>query len=294
MISISAGLSTWSTGIQTRDLKTVEPIDFTGYSKAHGAWILGDIAVRAGRVYDLNAEDYFDFGKVAVKLRSPERLLDIDYDRDNFRTDWLPKLWTAYGAKGLIALTFWQITLFAEQIREAHKSLAFLQIIGEPGSGKSTLLEFLWRLYGRDSYEGFGLGRLEPLRPIVEDFWEIGLYRLFIAAAIEPTAFEDERLFGVNIQLLLVALGAFALAVPFALAPEGEFPLQGAVQFLGEGVAHEGRAAFAGKGVAPPKARFGARAVDSCGFGQVRRVPARAAALRRGAHGGSAPGSLAD
>ena len=156
------GMFTGSTGqldrlmqIQTRDLKTVEPIDFTGYSKAHGAWILGDIAVRGGRVHDLNAEDYFDFGKVAVKLRSPERLLDISYDRDTFNIDWLPKLWAAYGAKGLIALTFWQISLFAEQIREAHKSLAFLQIIGEPGSGKSTLLEFLWRLYGRDSYEGF-------------------------------------------------------------------------------------------------------------------------------------------
>ncbi len=156
------GMFTGTTGqldrlmqIQTRDLKTVEPIDFTGYSKAHGAWILGDIAVRGGRVHDLNAEDYFDFGKVAVKLRSAERLLDISYDPDNFGTSWLPKLWTAYGAKGLIVITFWQMTLFAEQIRDAHKSLAFLQIIGEPGSGKSTLLEFCWRLCGRDSYEGF-------------------------------------------------------------------------------------------------------------------------------------------
>ena len=156
------GMFTGTTGqldrlmqIQTRDLKTVEPIDFTGYSKSHEAWILGDIAVRKGRVHDLNAEDYFDFGKVAVKLRTAERLLDIDYDADQLDTAWLPKLWTAYGAKGLVSLTFWQMTLFAEQIRTAHKSLAFLQIIGEPGSGKSTLLEFMWRLYGRDSYEGF-------------------------------------------------------------------------------------------------------------------------------------------
>lgn len=156
------GMFTGTTGqldrlmhIQTRDLKTVEPIDFTGYSKSHEAWILGDIAVRKGRVHELNAEDYFDFGKVAVKLRTAERLLDIDYDADKLDTRWLPKLWAAYGAKGLVCLTFWQITLFAEQIRVAHKSVAFLQIIGEPGSGKSTLLEFLWRLFGRDGYEGF-------------------------------------------------------------------------------------------------------------------------------------------
>lgn len=156
------GMFTGTTGqldrlmqIQTRDLKTVEPIDFTGYSKAHEAWILGDLAVRKGRAHELNAEDYFDFGKFAVKLRSAERLLEVEYEPDNFHTRWLPKLWIAYGAKGLVALTFWQLTFFAEQIRDAHKSLAFLQIIGEPGSGKSTLLEFMWRLCGRDGYEGF-------------------------------------------------------------------------------------------------------------------------------------------
>lgn len=140
---------------QTRNLKTVEPIDFTGYSKSHEAWLLGEIAVRKGRVYRLNSEDYFDFGKLAVKLRSAERLLQIDYEANKFATPWLTQIGLAFGAKGLIALTFWQMSLFAEQIRDAHKSLAFLQIIGEPGSGKSTLIEFLWRCVGRDGYEGF-------------------------------------------------------------------------------------------------------------------------------------------
>lgn len=156
------GMFTGSTGqldrlmhTQTRDLKTVEPIDFTGYSKTHHAWLFGDIAVRAGRVHRLNDEDYFDFGKVAVKLRSPERLLSIDYDPDRFATDWLPFFWTAFGPKGIVALAFWQLSFFAEQIREKQKSLAFLEIIGEPGSGKSTLLEFMWRLCGRHEYEGF-------------------------------------------------------------------------------------------------------------------------------------------
>lgn len=140
---------------QTKDLKTVTPVEFTGYAKEHGAWLLGDIAVRNGRVHRLNDEDYFDFGKVAVKLRSAERLLDIDYDADQFETRWLHNVWSAYGPKGLVALAFWNASFFAEQIREMHKSLAFLQIVGEPGSGKSTLIEFMWRLCGREGYEGF-------------------------------------------------------------------------------------------------------------------------------------------
>lgn len=140
---------------QVRNLKTVEPIDFTGYSKKHGAWILGEIAVRQGRVVKINSEDYFDFGKEAVKLRSAERLLSIDYEPTKYKADWVQPLAVAYGVRGLIALTFWQMSLFAEQIRDAHKSMAFLQVIGEPGSGKSTLIEFLWRLFGREGYEGF-------------------------------------------------------------------------------------------------------------------------------------------
>ncbi len=156
------GMFTGTTGqldrlmqVQTRELKTVEPIDFTGYSKKHGAWLFGEIAVRGGRVHRLNEEDYFDFGRDAVKLRTAERLLEIDYDPDNLDTAWLSNLWIAYGPKGIVALAFWQMSFFAEQIRERQKSLAFLEVTGEPGSGKSTLLEFLWRLCGRDSYEGF-------------------------------------------------------------------------------------------------------------------------------------------
>lgn len=140
---------------QTRRLKVVEPISFTGYSKPHGAWVLGDLAVAKGRVLKVNSEKYFDVGKNAVKLRSSERMLDVAYDPDRINFDWLPDIWTAYGPRGLIALSFFVMSLFAVQIRDRHKSLGFLEITGPPGSGKSTLIEFLWKLYGRSGYEGF-------------------------------------------------------------------------------------------------------------------------------------------
>jgi len=140
---------------QTRRLKVVEPIGFTGYSQAHRAWVLGDLAVHQGRVLKVNSENYFDVGKHAVKLRSAERMLSIDYDPDQLKFDWLDDVWTAYGPRGMIALAFWVMSIFAVQIRKRHKSLGFLEITGPPGSGKSTLIEFLWKLMGRDSYEGF-------------------------------------------------------------------------------------------------------------------------------------------
>lgn len=36
-----------------------------------------------------------------------------------------------------------------------HKSFPFLEIHGEPSTGRSTLIEFLWKLCGREKYEGF-------------------------------------------------------------------------------------------------------------------------------------------
>jgi hypothetical protein len=76
---------------QTRNLKVVEPIYFTGYSAAHRAWLLGDLAVREGRVVAINREAYF--GKAAVKPRSNERMLDIAYDAER-------SIWTGCPTSG--------------------------------------------------------------------------------------------------------------------------------------------------------------------------------------------------
>lgn len=140
---------------QLCNIKSVEALQFTGYSPAHEAWVLGDIAVHHGRVYEPNDEDYFDFGKQQVKLRSPERLLTINYDPQKINLDWANLVVRAFGTKGLVMTAFWFGSLFAEQIRSEQKSLGFLEATGEPGTGKTTLIEFLWRLFGREDYEGF-------------------------------------------------------------------------------------------------------------------------------------------
>lgn len=141
--------------IQTKRLKTVEPIAFTGYSPTHRSWVLGDIAVREGRLVPINGEKYFDLGKSAVKMRSAERILDIAYNPDQRQFPWVEDIWAAWGERGLVALSFFVMSLFAVQIRKDQQSLGFLEVTGEPGSGKTTLVTFLWKMLGRAEYEGF-------------------------------------------------------------------------------------------------------------------------------------------
>lgn len=140
---------------QIRKLKTVTPVGATGYSEPHKAWLFGDIAVKNGQLVQLNAEKYFDFGQQAVKMSSDERMLAIEYNPDKLDFSWLPDLWTAYGPKGLVALAFFAMSLFAVQIRSRDGSLGFLEITGMPGSGKTTLIVFLWKLFGRQGHEGY-------------------------------------------------------------------------------------------------------------------------------------------
>lgn len=136
-------------------IKTVETVDFIGYSREHGVYVFGDLAVKDGAIHELNEEDFFDIGKLSIKTLNQSVALHINRDRNDYRTDWLGMLWQCFGAKGLVALAYWLGTLFAEQIRAEHKSYPFIEIVGEAGSGKSTLIEFLWKLLGRRDYEGF-------------------------------------------------------------------------------------------------------------------------------------------
>ena len=140
---------------QTRQMKTVEPLHFTGYSANHNAWVLGDIAVHDGRVLKLSSERYFDIGKSAVKLRSEERILSVAYDADRLDLSWMADVWAAWGPRGITVLAYFTMSLFAVQIRKRQASLGFLEIFGEAGSGKTTLVTFMWKLLGRSDYEGF-------------------------------------------------------------------------------------------------------------------------------------------
>lgn len=139
---------------QLYQLKSVETVDFVGYSKEHKAFITDKLAVSDGRTYKLNEEDFFQIGKTSVKTLCSSLSLQIGNAHD-YDDSWRQHFWTAFGVKGVACLAFWIGSLFAEQIRAIEKSYPFLEVIGQAGAGKSTLLEFMWKLCGRLEYEGF-------------------------------------------------------------------------------------------------------------------------------------------
>lgn len=139
---------------QLFNIKTVETIDFVGYTKEYGAYVFGDTAIRDGVVSKVNDEDYFEFGRLRLKTLQKSVDIHIQQDPDKYAHQWERDLWTAFGEQGLIATAFWFGSLFCEQIRIQHKSFPFLEVTGEAGAGKTTLLTLLWKLLGRD-HEGF-------------------------------------------------------------------------------------------------------------------------------------------
>lgn len=136
-------------------IKTVQTIDYIGYSKDHGAWVFDDIAIKDGRAHMLNDEDFFDIGKLAIKSLNQSVNLAINPELKDYDADWSKLLWYCFREKGIVCLAYWLGALFSEQIRDMQASYPFIEIVGEPNAGKSTLIEFLWKLFGRIGYEGF-------------------------------------------------------------------------------------------------------------------------------------------
>lgn len=139
----------------TYNLKTVQTIDYIGYSAKHGTYVFDRIAAKDGKLIDLNEEDYFDVKRqLAIKSLNKSIHLDINKSGDG-APNWFELLTICYGVKGHLALAYWLGSLFAEQVRAEYESYPFLEIVGEPGAGKSTLISTLWKLLGRANYEGF-------------------------------------------------------------------------------------------------------------------------------------------
>ena len=143
-------------------IREVRTTYVTGYVREHGAYIFPDHAVAGGKIYPINDEDYFEIGKLAVKPTSTERILDIHWPGSDYRCDWLMDWHEAFGERGIVGLSFFFGTLFAEQIRSRLQSWPFLEFWGEPAGGKTTIIELLWKLLGRVDYEGFDPSKSTP------------------------------------------------------------------------------------------------------------------------------------
>lgn len=131
--------------------KTVKTIPYIGYFSEIKAYVYPCYAIYQGKIYQKNTDDFFALPHCYVK--STFELSNFN-PSIKYQNDWLDAFITVFGDKGLVALSYWVLSLFAEQIRSKYGMFPFLEATGEAGAGKSLLLEFLWSLVGRSSYEG--------------------------------------------------------------------------------------------------------------------------------------------
>ena len=169
---------------ELRDIKRVELINYIGFHAEHKTYVLGELAYQTGKQFKINKEDYFELpNKINLKCKTPFAL-EINSKLSDYKKGWINDFIDAYSVRGLITLTAFFGSLYAQQIRKVHKSFPFFEVVGEPGTGKSTLLLFLWKLLGRIKYEG-----IDPVKST-----KSGLIRTFRQVSNLPVVLiESER-----------------------------------------------------------------------------------------------------
>ena len=162
---------------QMEGLKEVKTTDFIGYAKEHQAYIFNDVAISKGKVVAKNSQDYYKIGRLEIKSLANDPVLHINTkDKPDF--SWWNNFHRVRGAYGTIVMAWWLGTYFAEQIRGLDRSYPFFELVGQAGAGKSRLLEFMWKLSGREDYEGF-----DPSKST-----SVAVYRNFAQVANLPIA----------------------------------------------------------------------------------------------------------
>ncbi|AMO56582.1 hypothetical protein GZ77_03765 [Endozoicomonas montiporae] len=145
-------------------INIVRTLSFIGYDKDTGVYAFvgednpnnpnapKDFGFYNSSMLKSNQMGYLQAGNHSIKSNAN----DIKLTRSNkqWTPDWLPLFHRVFTDKGIVAMAWWLGTLFAEQVRKEFKSWPFLEVTGEAGAGKSAMLNILWRLVGRENYEG--------------------------------------------------------------------------------------------------------------------------------------------
>ncbi|MBU2514539.1 hypothetical protein KJ966_24705 [bacterium] len=166
-----------------KELNVVKILPWGGYDSDSDCYVFNEVAYdQEGRCFLPTNHEYFNISdKIKMKTAFEEKL----YYNTSFKTDWFVDYYKSFGNRGIASLSFFLASLFAEQFRRERKSFAFLAAVGQPGTGKSTMVEFLWKLLGRDEYEGVPLAKASS---------NVGFFRFMEQVANLPTVFlEDDE-----------------------------------------------------------------------------------------------------
>lgn len=136
----------------------VELIDYIGRHEKTGAYIFDTCAIYNGKLIKANKDGIYKIGRYYIKTQwtlpntgSPFRI------STSFSTAWYPNFIKAYGAEGLVMLSWWTLSLIALQIEKGltptgkcYSQQGFFVLWGESGSGKTSLMKVLWKLFGQE------------------------------------------------------------------------------------------------------------------------------------------------
>lgn len=151
---------------ETRSVRTVRSLPFVGYDDTSGLYCFPNYGYYKGNELQVNNHGFIEMGGDGVKTTLSNFKLERGSD---FDPQWFEDFLTVNGLNGLAILAWWTATYFVQQIGAKQASFPILEFTGLPGAGKSTLLRFLWRLTGRDNFEG--------IQPSGAGASAIGLYR---------------------------------------------------------------------------------------------------------------------
>ena len=160
-------------------IKTVNTIEYVGYCPEAKGYVFPQFAVKDGVVYKPNEEEYYSLNGYHVKSKfTPGSFRpSLTYNK----VEWIDDYIEAFGTQNLIVLAYYFGSLFATQIREKLGFFPFLEFTGEAGAGKSAVLEFLWKIMGRDNYEG--------INPTTST--NVGRYRTLSQFSNMPTSYME-------------------------------------------------------------------------------------------------------
>lgn len=115
---------------QLYGIKRVETIDFVGYAREFDTYVYKNVAVRGGKMYRINEEDFFDVGKVSIKTLLKSVDVELNPDLKEYRSDWFQSFAAAFGMKGLAALTFFFWFAFCRADPQRARQLPLLRDCG--------------------------------------------------------------------------------------------------------------------------------------------------------------------
>ena len=138
-----------------RPVRTVRSLPFVGYDEATGLYCYPTFGFHQGKELPVNDHGFIDIAGNGIKTSLANFKIERGQD---FDPEWFEDFLAVNGLNGLAILSWWTATYFVQQIGERHTSFPFMEFTGKPGAGKSTLLRFLWRLTGRENFEGIQPG----------------------------------------------------------------------------------------------------------------------------------------